>query len=202
MKVPGRGRVRRSTRWFLGALLLGVAVGVAARVSDVRPVKVVTGSMSPTIAPGDWIVVKGLDRPGARAIHRGDIVQFRYPPGGNGRAIKRVVACGGDLVAITERSVTVNGRVIPVTGAPTSEAAREREVTVPVDHVFLLGDDAVGSIDSRSFGAVPTSELVGRELFVIGSPPLRWLIALGVILCGGLLVGVLGRSPFPTPARR
>jgi len=98
-----------------------------------------------------------------------EIVMFHFPLGTSGRAVKRVVALAGDRVAIGPRSVTVNGRRIAVASAPSPYAAGPRVERVAPGHVFLLGDNAKHSIDSRSFGAVPEGELVGRMLMTI--PP-------------------------------
>jgi signal peptidase I len=132
-------------------------------------VKVTSHSMSPTIGGGDWIVVDDLDNSGRDMLQRGDLVLFRFPFGSDGRAVKRVVALGGDTVAIAERSVTVNGRPIPIVPAPGAGSKQPHVQTVPRGHVFLLGDNTRASIDSRSFGSVPHRELVGRVPLVIGN---------------------------------
>lgn len=73
-------------------------------------------------------------------------------------------------MAITPRAVTVNGRVIPVTGAPNAAAGRPRTETVPAGHLFLLGNNASDSIDSRGFGSVFAGYVDARELLVLGGP--------------------------------
>ena len=148
------------------AALVGTCGAAGVRASGIHPVKVTSGSMAPTIDRGDWIVVKALGRD-AR-IARGEIVMFRFPLGTSGRALKRVVAVAGDHVVIGAHSVTVDGRRIPVAGAPSDYASGPRAETVPAGDVFVLGDHAAVSIDSRSFGAIPTSEIVARRLLTIG----------------------------------
>jgi hypothetical protein len=56
--------------------------------------------------------------------------------------------------------------------------------------VFLLGDNSAVSIDSRSFGPVPDTELVGRVRFVIPKPSWRSMAAFaaGAMALGGLLI--------------
>jgi signal peptidase I len=164
------------------AAILGAAGATAAREMHVHPVKIVSSSMAPTVKRGEWIVVHDHDT----HVDRGDIVLFRFPLGTSGRAIKRVVALGGDRVTITTHHVTVNGHAIAIAGGPSATARRPRTEVVAPGHVFLLGDNAAVSIDSRSFGAVPESELVGRELLVLGGPG-RIVVAL---LIGAGLVGL------------
>jgi signal peptidase I len=109
------------------------------------------------------------------------MVMFRFPRGTRGRAVKRVIAVGGDTVVIGERSVAVGDHVIPIEGAPNSDAGRSRIEVVPPDYVFLLGDNAPVSIDSRSVGPVPSQELVARVLFVVPSATLPVAIGLAVL---------------------
>ena len=85
---------------------------------------------------------------------------FRFPLGTSGRAIKRVVAVAGDHVSYTDHSFTVNGVTRAIGGAP--HAGLSGSMTVPRGAVFLLGDHAEVSIDSRSFGSLPVGEAVGR----------------------------------------
>lgn len=184
-----RGR-RRVALAAAGALLVGVGIGIAATAAGVRVTRVVSASMSPAVHRGDWVVTRELDQNGRDAIGRQDVVLFRFPLGTAGHAVKRVVAIERDRIAIGARSVTVNGRVIPTAGAPSPGAARRRVETVPEDHVFLLGDNAAVSIDSRSVGPVPEAELVGRVLFVIPkrAPQILLGLAAAIVL---VVVGVL-----------
>ena len=80
----------------------------------------------------------------------------------------------------------MNGRVIAVAGAPSTTAAHPRVETVPPGDVFLLGDNAAVSIDSRSFGPVPDTEVVAQELLVIGKPPWIPAIAASAVILAGL----------------
>jgi signal peptidase I len=198
-KTPDRapGTVGRPARgqsvwlWLAVAVLIGGAIALLARAEGVHPVKIVSGSMVPTIEIGDRVVVRDLDQGARSEIDRGEIVLFRFPLGTTGRAVKRVVAVGGDRVAISARSVTVNGHLIRIAGAPSANAARARVETVPDGGVFLLGDNAAVSIDSRSLGPVPETELVGDVLFVIPTPGrllLAALAAAALLLCGLSLV--------------
>lgn len=46
--------------------------------------------------------------------------------------------------------------------------------TVPEDHYFMLGDNSAGSLDSRSWGTVPRSNIVGKAMFVFWPFSRRW----------------------------
>ena len=138
--------------------------------------------MSPGIDRGDRIVTRDLDPAGRAGVRRGEMVTFRYPPGTSGRAVKRVIAVGGDTVEIGERTVAVGDHVIPFEGAPSPDAGRSRIEVVPPDYVFLLGDNAPVSIDSRSVGPVASQELVARVLFVVPAATIPVGIGLAVLL--------------------
>ena len=172
---------------LIAAGLTGVGIGVAANALGIHPTRVVSSSMAPAIERGDWVVTRDLGESDRHAINRDDIVMFRFPLGTEGRAVKRVIAVGGDEVSIERRRLKVGERTIPIAGAPSEGAARTRVETVSAGHVFLLGDNSANSIDSRSFGAVPETELVARVLVVLPKPRLVALLGLALVLL--LIVG-------------
>jgi signal peptidase I len=189
---------RRLVLTGLAFVLIGAALG--ARALGVRPVQIKSNSMSPTVRNGDWIVVSDLEGESRGELRRGDIAMFRFPLGTDGRAIKRVLAVAGDRITIGPRSVAVNGKSRPIAGAPGPGSARARTETVPPGHVYLLGDNSANSIDSRAFGAVPTQEIVGRQLATAGdtaSLALKALVAIAAIILVLLGATVLtqGRRP-------
>ena len=192
---PGGGthRSHRLVATVAVAVMLGAGVGSAAKAVGVQPTRVVGNSMSPAIERGDWVVTRAVGPRERRAIRRRDVVLYRFPLGTAGRAVKRVVAVAGDNVAIDDERVTVEGHAIPIAGAPSEGAARRRVEAVPGGHVFLLGDNAAASIDSRSLGPVPDTEIVGRVLFVIPSPTLRSGVGLAALI--GLIVCALVVAP-------
>jgi len=140
------------------------------RAEGITPVRVTTGSMAPTVQPGDWVIAYKL-----RTVHRGDIVELNYPVGTTGRAIKRVAAVEGDEVVVTPQSVKVNGREASAGIAPVP--VRVTTLVVPPRQVFLLGDNAAGSIDSRSFGPLSEEELVAAVATVPQPRPLAAAVA-------------------------
>ena len=93
------------------------------------------------------------------------------PSAGPGDFIKRVVAEGGDRVAARGGRLYVDGRPLsePYLRAGT-RTGTFGPVIVPKGDVFVLGDNRSNSMDSRSFGAVPTDALVGRALLIVWPP--------------------------------
>jgi signal peptidase I len=169
-------------RVLAAAVLSGVGVALAATAVGFHAMRVASGSMSPSIDRGDWILVRDLNNTERASFPRGDVVVFRFPLGTTGRAIKRVVAIGGDTVKVGPRAISVNGHRIPIAGAPNKAAARHRVEHIPAGHVFLLGNNTPLSIDSRSLGPIPDTELVARVLFVAPSPLMLSLLLLAIAI--------------------
>jgi signal peptidase I len=125
--------------------------------------------MAPTYSEGDEVLVEKLSR-GARDPERGAVVVFRRPDSDE-LMIKRVVALGDQTVAIRDGVLTVDGQ------HPT-EPYVDRivagsyfgPVQVPAGAVFVLGDKRLGSVDSRTFGAVPIDAVIGRVVLRIWPP--------------------------------
>ena len=153
-------RVRRLGVALAAVALLGAGGGAGARLVDLEPVKILSGSMAPTVETGDWVLVHAGRKP-----ERGDIIMFRFPLGTSGRAIKRVVAVAGDRVSYSDHSITVNGRTHAI-GSPRPGLGGS--LVVPRGTVFVLGDHSEVSIDSRSFGALPVTEALGKV--IVASP--------------------------------
>jgi signal peptidase I len=158
--------------------------------SDLRTaqVKVPNASMTPALAPGRRVTV-GFHAYDRRRPRRGDVVLFRAP-GGAGenrcarprprtpcaqatrdtssvRMIKRVVAVGGDRLALRRGRVVLNGRrpAEPyVSGAcrPVRACDLPRAITVPRGTVYVLGDARGRSDDSRFWGPVAVRQVLGR----------------------------------------
>jgi signal peptidase I len=148
-----------------------VVAGVAALAGSplvVEPMRVSSGSMSPSYGPGDEVLV-GKVGPTTHGGSRGDVVVLRSPPSGE-LMIKRVVALGGDRVGIEDGVLVVNGcRVAePYVDRDRVDGTYFGPVRVPRGSVWVLGDARAGSVDSRLFGPVPLHAVVGRVLLRLG----------------------------------
>ncbi|MFF2077081.1 signal peptidase I [Kitasatospora sp. NPDC058162] len=152
------------------AIALGLVLmigGFALIAVDYRPYKIPTASMHPTLQVGDTVLARKVD---GGAVGRGDVVVFRDQSWGGELMVKRVVAVGGDTVATTaaDPRLTVNGQ--PVDEPYLATQGRQGDsfsVTVPPGRLFLLGDNRVGSLDSRTHlevdgGTVPATAVEAR----------------------------------------
>lgn len=182
MQAPSRSPLR-SRDWVRAGLAGAVTVAAASAVHQVAlPVfHVLSSSMEPTLRPGDRIVVEtvSVDLHGVSALHRGDVVVFSGvggfdPPGEESRVyVKRIVALPGETVACCDAAgrVTVDGLGLEegYVADPTSPFG---PVTVPEQHLFMLGDLRSVSDDSRLRGPVPVGDVIGRVV-AVGWPASR-----------------------------
>jgi len=153
-----------------------------------------TASMEGTILVGDHLFMDKLlygpeiplvhwRLPALKTIHRGDIIVFRYPKDVTETFLKRVTALGGDRLEIKNGVLYVNSKPVQepyaVHHAPVHSPEESWGPTVvPEGKLFVMGDNRDNSSDSRDWGFVPTSNVIGEPLFVYWSydaPTARWL---------------------------
>jgi len=187
------------------AIALGIALLVQAFV--VKPYRIPSGSMEPTLAVGERVIVNRIgNRFAAPGV--GDIVVFHPPHGADANVdacgnpgqgpfydgpqsrvpcdrptathssqnfIKRVVGLPGDRIAIRDGHVVRNGVVQreryirPCGGGPECNLGT---IVVPRGHYFMMGDNRGASDDSRFWGPVPRSWIIGGA-FLSYWPPKR-----------------------------
>ncbi|MBN2084334.1 MAG: signal peptidase I [Anaerolineales bacterium] len=136
-------------------------------------------SMRPTLLSGEWIVVNRLTyRIGSP--QRGDVIVFLPPTNAQtDDLIKRVIGLPGETVGIRDGLVWING-------APLEEAYvsgttyPDNEWQLGENALFVMGDNRPISLDSRSFGPINLSEVVGKAWLIYWPPgewgPLEWRV--------------------------
>ncbi len=153
-----------------------------------------TASMEGTILVGDHLFMDkllygpeiplvGWRLPMLKTIRRGDIIVFRYPKDVSETFLKRVTAVGGDQLEIRSGILYVNSQPVQepyaVHHAPLHSPLESWGPTiVPEGSLFVMGDNRDNSSDSRDWGFVPISNVIGSPLFVYWSydaPTSRWL---------------------------
>ena len=166
-------------REYAESLLIAAVLALIIRTFIVTPFKIPTGSMEPTLLPGDKIFVNRF----IYRIHppeRGDVIVFRYPENPRRDFIKRLVAFGDETVEIAEGKIRINGEIVDMPEIFQSIYYENRgnygtekaQVTVPPNCYFVLGDNSSSSRDSRYWGFVPRKLLRGKA-FVVWWPPRR-----------------------------
>jgi signal peptidase I len=176
-----QSRLRALASWaiFLVAVVL---VSVVLRAYIVQTYYVPTSSMSPTLVPGDRIIVNKL----SSTIRRGDIVVFHDVPadkGGPPTLVKRVIGLPGERISSVGNTVYINGKPLKeswlpaLTGDCYESSATIKAQTIPPKHYFMMGDCRGDSGDSRFFGTVPLGNIVGKVDLIIwhnGHPWFHW----------------------------
>ena len=131
----------------------------------------VTASMEPTVPQGTSFELA----PVPAQVSRGIVVVFKDVPDVEGLVVGRVMAIGGDTLAIDAKVVTVNGTVLSepyvvhrdrrvvapdyASGGLLQLRDHLPEIEVPEGHVFFLGDNRDLSYDSRFVGTMPVANI-------------------------------------------
>jgi signal peptidase I len=135
-----------------------------------QPYQIMQVSMEHTLEPGQYVLVDKLS-PNFSDYKRGDIVVFEPPAGykEDGQDIpfvKRVIGVAGDLVEIHDDAVWVNGVRLEepyvYDGQPTTPLSDQSSWRVAKDQLFVLGDHRQASQDSRVFGPISRTAVIGR----------------------------------------
>lgn len=147
-------------------VVLAIVIVVPIRFFVAQPFVVEGESMHPTFESGDYLIVDQLSyRLGDP--ERGDVVVFRYPNDESVFYIKRIIGLPGETVHIEQG----NTRITKVDG---SELTLDEEYVVTEDatytlsrslgsgEYFVMGDNRPKSSDSRSWGALPERDIMGR----------------------------------------
>ena len=134
--------------------------------------KVQGPSMEPTLRPGQFLLVWKLAY-ASHPVERGDIVVFRSATRPTQAYIKRVVGLPGETVESSNGEVCIDGVPLDEPYSATPAYRSWGPITAPDDCLVVLGDNRANSNDSRSWGPLPLSNLVGKAWFCYW-PPADW----------------------------
>jgi signal peptidase I len=167
------------------AIILVLVVGFTfvLRTFVIQTFSIPSGSMLPTLHVGDRIIVNKLSYD-FHDVHRGDIVVFKRPPlesQNYSDLVKRVVGLPGETISSVNGKIYINGKLLTVpwlppgpqdfTGPLASDAHPQFNmpgpVKIPAGEYYVMGDNRTDSEDSRFFGPIPKSLIVGRAVAVV-----------------------------------
>lgn len=136
-----------------------------------QPFRVSGNSMSPTLRAGQYFIADERIF-STHPPQRGDIFVMKNPQSPDQRFIKRIIGLPGETIKIQDGHVFINNNLLDepyLTSSNTTAAGtflKEGQIIdIPVGYYFVLGDNRPGSFDSREFGLVPSSYLVGKYWF-------------------------------------
>jgi len=180
-------RSSRVAREIVETVVLTLLIFFAVHFS-VQPYRVFGPSMEPGLKTDDYVLVNLLTYDFS-APQRGDVIVF-YPPSNPYRDctpphdcfVKRVIAVPGDTVEVTLNAVIVNNvklsepYIFPIDkGANENPLAVPKKV-LPPDQYFVMGDNRLNSQDSRFFGSIARSSIIGKaDLVMWPFGALKWL---------------------------
>jgi len=168
---------------FFWALVIIVPI----RIFLFQPFFVQGASMEPNFEDGDYLIINELGYKQTdigisnfhfftvnsfKDLQRGDVAVFRYPLNPSQFFIKRVIGLPGEKVKIEDSKITIynnenpNGFVLDEHKYLTGNVITNGVVNISLDgqKYFVLGDNRTASHDSRAWGALPKSDIVGKVL--------------------------------------
>ena len=127
-------------------------------------------SMSPNFTNSEVVLTTNLF---SNSASRGDVFIVQNPTDATRDAIRRIIGIPGDTIMLNNGSVYLNGKILDESkyispDIKTYSAGNMRDgkpISVPQNSYFVLGDNRADSEDSRQWGFVPKSDIIGKVLF-------------------------------------
>ena len=141
-----------------------------ARMLGVTTFHIASMSMAPTLVKGDFIVVQASAY-ASKSPKSGELIVFRFPRNRAVSFVSRVAGGPGDKLSIKDGKVYLNGGLIrePYLDARLpveSFSLAMDEITIPAEHLFVLGDNRDNSNDSRFWGVLPIDDVIGKVVYI------------------------------------
>ena len=185
---PQRRRRTRSLAETAIIILVAVLLAFVVRAYVFQTFWIPSSSMVPTLSVYDRILVEKAFF-NWHDVRAGEIVVFTHPPRDNcpgpqqGDLVKRVIALPGQTIYSSGNSIYINGRLLAEPYLPRYDplgpaiASRQHPYRVPPGDFYLLGDNRAISCDSRYWGPIKGSSIVGEVVLLWwhdGHPDLHW----------------------------
>jgi|SRR5580700_3318888 signal peptidase I len=174
---PADAGPRRRRRWRRALTEMAITILVAALLAGLvrtfafQTFWIPSSSMVPTIDVYDRVLVQKAFFTW-HDVHEGQIVVFSHPPLdhclGEGDLVKRVIALPGQTIYSSGNSIYVNGRLLAEPYLPQYDplgppiASSQHPYRVPAGEFYVLGDNRADSCDSRYWGPITGSSIIGK----------------------------------------
>ncbi|MGK7885642.1 MAG: signal peptidase I [Crocosphaera sp.] len=166
-----KNSIRETVQENVQILIIAIILAFIIRTFIAEPRYIPSQSMSPTLETGDRLVIEKV----SYYFHppeKGDIVVFEPPMQlqmqgyDKGQAfIKRIVARGGDTVAVQDGIVYVNNLPLKENYILESPHYNLESIEVPEAYLFVMGDNRNNSNDSHIWGFLPEQNIIGHAIF-------------------------------------
>jgi signal peptidase I len=172
----------RSFRWvfeLVGLVVVAVVIAVLLRTFVIATFSIPSGSMEPTLQIGDRIIVDKLSYH-LHGVDTGNIIVFGTPPEEDcagppvANLVKRVIGLPGQTISLSKGRVYIDGKLLAEPWLPPSVReetypgpsskpyALHQPFRIPAGDVYVMGDNRPDSCDSRYWGPVAESTIVGQ----------------------------------------
>jgi signal peptidase I len=154
-------------------VLLAASIFLVIYIFLFRPFQVSGESMYPTFKNGEYILTNLISLRFSD-LKRGDVIVFKAPTDREKDFIKRVIGLPGDSISLQEGYVYINGKKLDETHYLKSDVRTyggsflkdDQPVTVPAGSLLVMGDNRPFSSDSREWGLLKISDVIGKSFFV------------------------------------
>ena len=172
----GEGRFFGGAWEIVRIIVISLAIVVPIRYFIAQPFVVRGASMEPNFTDSEYLVVDELSYY-FRSPARGEVIVFRYPRDPSEFFIKRVIGLPGETVLIKAGRVEIANARYPEPYTlmesyldPVLKTVPDKEVHLGTDEYFVLGDNRAASSDSRIWGILPRTFIIGRAVFSAWPP--------------------------------
>ena len=178
-EVASRGKGLALIFELIEVLAISLVIIIPIRYFLIQPFYVKGASMEPNFFDHEYLIIDEISYRLHQPV-RGEIVVFRYPKDPSQFFIKRVIGLPGETVEVAGGKVKIyndshpNGWALDETSYLDQDfTAATQTVTLKSGEYYLMGDNRSASLDSRIFGPVHGSAIVGR-VWLRGYPLDRW----------------------------
>jgi signal peptidase I len=158
---------------IMQTFLMAASIFLVIYIFILRPFQVSGESMFPTFKDKEYILTNLI---GLRfnSPKRGDVIVFKAPPDNEKDFIKRVIGLPGDKILLKDGFIYLNGKLFDESSYLASDVRtyggaflkEGEEFTVPDGNFFVMGDNRPYSSDSREWGLLKISDVIGTSFFV------------------------------------
>jgi signal peptidase I len=171
-----RSRWKRILRETIGTLLVVGLASFLLRTFVIQTFWIPSASMVPTLSVYDRLLVQKAFF-SWHDVREGTIVVFTHPPrddcpGPPGDLIKRVIALPGQTIYSSGNAIYINGHRLAEPYLPANDplgpaiASSKHPYRVPPGEFYVMGDNRADSCDSRYWGPIQGSTIVGKAILV------------------------------------
>ncbi|MDO8443763.1 MAG: signal peptidase I [Candidatus Azambacteria bacterium] len=148
--------------------VVALVLALTVRYFLVQPFFVEGASMEPNFESGEYLLIDEVSY-NFKSASRGEVIVFHYPLDTSKYYIKRIVGLPGETVEVKNGKVIIYNSASP-DGAILDEGylsenlatSGQTKKKLSADEYFVLGDNRPVSSDSRIWGSLPKSDIVGR----------------------------------------